>query len=514
LQRLPDSLNDPMLVYISPGDKKAHAIVTSIATSQGPVTAYFTQRVRDGVNVLEAKTVFGKDAAELLAEAREAESRGLVTLKNKGAFDSWIAQNAGIVSDTAGQHTPAIEGLSQIFQKEGESQASLSTGPTDERLSKEAEKKATDGMDAMEGGTSFSMVPMPPEVRGKFEDFVKNSIADRQYEGEFVIRQTTDKEVAEILRQGGPDVTGLSHSISALEVRHAFNRHGDPEVEQRMGQRVLTENDIPRFLDVIDAPDSIVVKPSTKANRTKINYSKHFPDGTIVVAERVIETSKRKEPRLLFRTAWVESSVGVKSSTAPVSTPGRQGTNATEERGSQATGFSLVPGEPDARPTNFFGASPKESSAKSEGDGRQGKPEIFGEQMSDYPEAAKRVASKAAGERADGALDVVAARDFYLEKDDHIDTAIEHIKAAGGSLEQMARAAFEIRNAFRTKARDMMANRRLAKSLEDKEPNLTWEQVVEKYGGDYHLVIIKSKESRKSVDERIERLRNSTKDKP
>jgi len=83
--------------------------------------------------VLEAKTVFGKDVLEIVAEVRTAEQRGQVRLKNKEAFDAWAAQNAGAVSDTAIQHLPDIEDLMEIFGETTEKSkrkitASLSQG--------------------------------------------------------------------------------------------------------------------------------------------------------------------------------------------------------------------------------------------------------------------------------------------------------------------------------------------------------------------------------------------------
>ncbi|WP_009964794.1 hypothetical protein [Verrucomicrobium spinosum] len=202
-------------------------------------------------------------------------------------------------------------------------------------------KESLDGR----GRPSYSLGPLPEGHREEFATFAGNAVGDAQFQGVFEIRAASDAEAAEILKQGGPDVTGMQHEVTALKIRHAFNKHGDAEVEHRMGQRALTAQDIPRLLETLDDPDSIKVTPSTKANRTKVNYSKKFPDGTVVVAERIFESSKRNKPRLSFRTAWVTSPAGVESNTAQVYTPGRQGEGATREGASQATSFSLGPSE-------------------------------------------------------------------------------------------------------------------------------------------------------------------------
>lgn len=116
LASLPAALQNPMLVYVSPGDQKANVIVTTLQTSNGPITAYFTVREHSGTAVLEAKTVFGKDTAMLLAELRQAQASGTITHANKSAFDSWLAQGDGPVRNEASiQLSQAVEGLKEFF---------------------------------------------------------------------------------------------------------------------------------------------------------------------------------------------------------------------------------------------------------------------------------------------------------------------------------------------------------------------------------------------------------------
>jgi filamentous hemagglutinin len=68
-----------------------------------------------------------------------------------------------------------------------------------------------------------------------------------------------------------------------------------------------------------------------------------------------------------------------------------------------------------------------------------------------------------------------------------------------------------LRNTLRTKARDLMSDRKLAKELMQNEKNMTWDQVVEKYSeggkvtGDelYKKIIEGSQKSRASVNESL-----------
>ncbi len=66
---------------------------------------------------------------------------------------------------------------------------------------------------------------------------------------------------------------------------------------------------------------------------------------------------------------------------------------------------------------------------------------------------------------------------------------------------------FELRNAARTKARELMKDREEAADFQRKRPNLTWDEVVKKYNGDYKVITKKSLESNKEIDRMVEQLR-------
>jgi filamentous hemagglutinin len=78
------------------------------------------------------------------------------------------------------------------------------------------------------------------------------------------------------------------------------------------------------------------------------------------------------------------------------------------------------------------------------------------------------------------------------------------------SLEQQARQAFALRNQYRTQARELMSDRNAAASLYKTDPNLTWEQIVQRQkdkgltGDDiYKGIIASSQKSRQSVNESL-----------
>jgi RHS repeat-associated protein len=105
-----------------------------------------------------------------------------------------------------------------------------------------------------------------------------------------------------------------------------------------------------------------------------------------------------------------------------------------------------------------------------------------------------------------GTLSNVDARKWYLSQE----AKIKDLLDSSLSLEEQAKQAFNLRNQFRTQARLLMADRELAEKLMREEPNLAWEQVVQKamnrgYSGDdiYRYIIDSSQRSRPSINKSL-----------
>ena len=103
-----------------------------------------------------------------------------------------------------------------------------------------------------------------------------------------------------------------------------------------------------------------------------------------------------------------------------------------------------------------------------------------------------------------GTLDNVEARKWYLESETRIPDFID----SSQPLEQQARQAFTLRNQIRTLTRKLMKDRDLAESLDNSDPNLSWNELCGIYydrgfrGDDIYREIIKSAQrSRKSVNQ-------------
>ena len=110
------------------------------------------------------------------------------------------------------------------------------------------------------------------------------------------------------------------------------------------------------------------------------------------------------------------------------------------------------------------------------------------------------------GESGKYSLSNVEARKWYLEQEAKIPDMIDKSLP----LEEQAKQAFDLRNQFRTQARELMADRATAESLYKTDPNLAWEEIVRKQrakgleGDDIYKAIIESSQrSRKSVNKSL-----------
>lgn len=85
--------------------------------------------------------------------------------------------------------------------------------------------------------------------------------------------------------------------------------------------------------------------------------------------------------------------------------------------------------------------------------------------------------------RLNGMLGNKETRLWYKYMDEHIPDMLDKTK----SLDEQARKAHELRNAYRTQARDLMANQEERRRLDRDHKNLTFEQLMERKKAKYGL---------------------------
>jgi hypothetical protein len=120
---------------------------------------------------------------------------------------------------------------------------------------------------------------------------------------------------------------------------------------------------------------------------------------------------------------------------------------------------------------------------------------------------ANRVSSIFSSAPKNASLSNTAAREWYLSQESKIVGLLDKTK----SLEEQAKQASGLRNAFRTKARELMSDTEEAARLMRDEQNMSWDKVVAKYseGGKYsgdklwNRIIEATQRSRASVNESL-----------
>ena len=97
-------------------------------------------------------------------------------------------------------------------------------------------------------------------------------------------------------------------------------------------------------------------------------------------------------------------------------------------------------------------------------------------EIGDKPASIGNIESRSFTELKDyvGKLDDVTVRKWYVWHDKRIHEQIDSTL----SLEQKARRAFELRNQYRTQARELMADQEKRRELDTKHPNKTWEETI------------------------------------
>ena len=110
------------------------------------------------------------------------------------------------------------------------------------------------------------------------------------------------------------------------------------------------------------------------------------------------------------------------------------------------------------------------------------------------------------GEGGTHSLSNVEERKWYLEQEAKIPDMIDKSL----SLEEQVKQAFNLRNKFRTQARELIADRKLAESLYKIDPNRTWEEMIQRQldkgltsDDIYKEIIASSQRSRISVNKSL-----------
>lgn len=120
-------------------------------------------------------------------------------------------------------------------------------------------------------------------------------------------RPVTAREALDIIAEGGPDVRGMHHQLSATDIWHSYRKHhadSPRPVVHKGNDRQMNNRDLVRLLEVIDEYDYLVFQKRSGNNDASILYFKEFAEGALYVVERTIMTGENKGLR--FKTGYAK----------------------------------------------------------------------------------------------------------------------------------------------------------------------------------------------------------------
>lgn len=119
--------------------------------------------------------------------------------------------------------------------------------------------------------------------------FVKNAIQNKQSTDRAYLGKVPDATARMVLEQTGVDITGYNAMMLSDSIRHMFNHHGDPIVEDARGQIPLTPEVAARIPDVLAHPDKVSLSPQKNVRGLPVLLFEKMIDGYYTTAQAVAD---------------------------------------------------------------------------------------------------------------------------------------------------------------------------------------------------------------------------------
>ena len=137
----------------------------------------------------------------------------------------------------------------------------------------------------------------------KFNEIISTAINNTRPKGSIVLAKV-DKKTADIIEK----ITGINtidriERITASDIRHILNRHGDKETETKKGQLPITKTDLEKIPDVIQNFDSIEkgnINVDKKGEHQTVRFIKEYNNNSLYVVEVVPSEGNT----LTIKTMW------------------------------------------------------------------------------------------------------------------------------------------------------------------------------------------------------------------
>ena len=147
------------------------------------------------------------------------------------------------------------------------------------------------------------------ELLEKGKEYILKALNGERLEN--MVLWEVPKEIREkIQKEARLQLNGYKFELVADDIRHAINSHGKTE---KAGEIKLNKSLIVRALDVLAAPENIVVGSLSNRGMPSLRFEKKENDGTITVVENIIVSKKR----LRLKTIWKDAVAGADAQKNP-----------------------------------------------------------------------------------------------------------------------------------------------------------------------------------------------------
>lgn len=168
------------------------------------------------------------------------------------------------------------------------------------------------------------------ELLKKGKEYILKALNGERLEN--MVLWEVPKEIREkIQKEARLQLNGYKFELVADDIRHAINSHGKTE---KAGEIKLNKSLIVRALDVLAAPENIVVGSLSNRGMPSLRFEKKENDGTITVVENIIVSKKR----LRLKTIWKDAVAGADAQKNPGHTSEYNSNNTSFHNDSIAKG--------------------------------------------------------------------------------------------------------------------------------------------------------------------------------
>lgn len=158
------------------------------------------------------------------------------------------------------------------------------------------------------------------ENEEQYREFIQTSLSDKGYDKKMYFGAIPNDFAQFIQSKTGLNVENFNCTLASNEIRKIIKSHGNEAVENKRGQRAVTEDDFVNIPTVIQDSDDITLSPNLYNDKPVINFVKNL-NGRITVSAVISD----KHLDLYIQTAFVNIKKGNLATPtgeqAPINTP-------------------------------------------------------------------------------------------------------------------------------------------------------------------------------------------------